>query len=92
MKNEVVPITDYMVTDEHGKPTPFLSKPTTGTGFFSDPEKLEYMVAVDWIKTLPLDQAIKEKGFFGNQHSVAAPKAPKWEHTVQRLKQRFGIA
>ena len=47
--------------------------------------------AVNWIKTVPLNEAIKEKGFFGNQNSVAAPKAPKWDHTVQRLKQRFGI-
>jgi len=32
-----------------------------------------------------------QKGFFGNQNSVAKPKAKKWVHTVERLKSRFGI-
>ena len=45
---------------------------------------------VDWIKTLPLDQAIKEKGFFG-QNSVAKPKAKRWIHTIERLKKRFEV-
>jgi hypothetical protein len=51
-------------------------------------ERWEYYVRVDWIKTVPLEKAIKEKGFFGNQNSVARPKARKWVHTIERLKQR----
>jgi hypothetical protein len=43
------------------------------------------------LKALPLSEAIKEKGFFGNQNTVAQPKAPKWQHTVERLKKRFGV-
>lgn len=35
---------------------------------------------------------IGEKGFFGNQNSVARPTAANWNYTVQRLKERFGIA
>lgn len=57
-----------------------------------DPEKTEYMVPVDWIATVPLEEAIKEKGFFGNQNTVAKPKTPKWDHTVERLKKRFRVA
>jgi hypothetical protein len=30
-------------------------------------------------------------GFFGNQNTVARPKSSKWRHTVERLKQRFGV-
>lgn len=56
-----------------------------------DPEKAEYLVKVKWIKTVPESQAIKEKGFFGNQNTVARPRTPKWEHTVERLKKRFGL-
>lgn len=52
---------------------------------------MEHYVPVQWIETVPLDQAIKEKGFFGNQNSVAKPKAKKWVHTVERLKVRFGL-
>ena len=55
-------------------------------------EEQEYYVKVDWIKTVPLDNAIKEKGFFGNQNSVAKPKAKKWIHTIERLKKRFEIS
>ena len=46
---------------------------------------------VDWIDTVPLKDAIKEKGFFGNQNTVAKPRAKKWRHTVERLKKRFDV-
>jgi hypothetical protein len=65
-----------------------------GKGIFrnqGDEEKSEYLVKVKWIKTLDLDQAIKEKGFFGNQNTVCKPVTKKWQHTVERLKTRFGI-
>lgn len=57
-----------------------------------DEEKLEHFVRVEWVHTVPLEQAVREKGFFGNQNSVAKPKSRKWGHTVERLKQRFGAA
>lgn len=56
-----------------------------------DPEKAEYVVLVDWIKTVPESQAVKEIGFFGNQNSVCRPKDQKWEYTVERLKKVWGI-
>ncbi len=54
-------------------------------------ENAEYFVKVDWLKTVPNSKAISEKGFFGNQHTVARPRTEKWEHTVMRLKMKFGI-
>ncbi len=54
-------------------------------------DKREYFVRVRWIKAVPLNQAVKERGFFGNQNSAAKPTAAKWVHTVARLKQRFTI-
>lgn len=30
--------------------------------------------------------AVSEVGLFGNQNSIAKPKALKWEHTISRLK------
>lgn len=56
-----------------------------------DDEKSEYLVKVDWIKTLDLSLAIKEKGFFGNQNTVCKPVTKKWQHTVERLKKRFEV-
>ena len=54
-------------------------------------ENAEYLVRVDWIKTVPIDQAIKEKGFFGNQNTVCKPTTRSWSHTIERLKKRFEV-
>lgn len=71
---------------------PIIYADTKGQIKTSPDDKLEHFVKVDWIKTVPLRQAIKEKGFFGNQNTVAAPKTPKWNHTIDRLKQRFEVS
>lgn len=54
-------------------------------------EKAAQFVGVRWLKTVPVEEAIREKGFFGNQNTVCKPRTPRWQHTVDRLKQRFGI-
>jgi hypothetical protein len=57
--------------------------------FIDDPEKCEYFLPVKWLDTVPLDQAIREVGLFGNQNTVCAPRTQRWQHTVDRLKQVF---
>ena len=54
-----------------------------------DPEKSEYFVRVEWLDTVPESRAINEVGLFGNQNTVCQPTAPKWRHTVDRLKAYF---
>ncbi len=54
-----------------------------------DEEKCEYFVAIDWLDTKTLDDAVQEVGLFGNQNTVCKPTAPKWRTTVERLKVRF---
>ena len=51
----------------------------------------EHFVGVDWIKTVDLQEAVKERGFFGNQNTVAQPRSPKWNFTVERLKALWGV-
>ena len=58
---------------------------------FEDEDKAEYIVKVNWLKTVKRDAAISEVGFFGNQNTVAKPTAGKWNHTVDRLKSVWGI-
>lgn len=88
---KATPITNFMLADGTGQKRP-IKKVVTATPSATVPqEELEYYVKVDWIKTVPLNEAIKEKGFFGNQNSVAKPKAKKWIHTIDRLKKRFEI-
>jgi len=90
-----VPVDEFMVADKSGQKVPLESLPLKARNMgkaADNKEEAEYLVRVQWIKTVPLEQAIKEKGFFGNQNTVARPTTPKWNHTVERLKKRFGIS
>ena len=92
---DACPIDEFKVTDEHGKAVPISSlkiKAAKLTQAADDPEKAEHLVRVKWLKTVQVGKAIKEKGFFGNQNSVARPTDPKWDYTVQRLKKHFGVS
>ncbi|ASK55748.1 hypothetical protein WNA58_001147 [Vibrio cholerae] len=51
----------------------------------------QYLVPVKWIKTLPQQSAFSEIGLFGNQNTVCKPRAAKWVHTVERLKETWSI-
>jgi hypothetical protein len=57
--------------------------------FLDDPERCEYFVPVRWLQTVPLENAIREIGLFGNQNTVCQPTTPKWRSTIQRLKEKF---
>lgn len=54
-----------------------------------DAERCEYFVPVKWLDTRPLEEAIQEIGFFGNQNTVCKPRSKKWQATVERLKRIF---
>jgi len=91
----VVRVDEFMVEDGSGSKVPITKAPLKGPEIgkhADDPERSEYLVRVKWIKTVPLDKAVKEKGFFGNQNTVAKPTSPKWNYTVERLKERFGVS
>lgn len=57
--------------------------------YAEDPDKAEYFVRVEWLDTVPYDNAFNEVGLFGNQNTVCQPSTPKWRHTVERLKTHF---
>lgn len=57
--------------------------------FADDPERCEYFVPMKWVHTVPLERAVQEVGFFGNQNTVCKPTTPKWRSTVERLKGVF---
>lgn len=92
--DSVVPVDDFIVKDENGTAVPILSlnlKAANHHTLKASSEKAEHMVRTKWIKTVPEIEAIKEKGFFGNQNTVAKPRTPKWDYTIERLKKKFGI-
>lgn len=57
----------------------------------SSDDNAEYIVRIEWIKTVKVDKAVKEVGFFGNQNTVCKPTANKWIHTVERLQNLWNI-
>ncbi len=90
-----VPVDDFHVTCDDGTKRRILETDArigNKTLYSEDPDRCEYMVRVNWLNAVSEGQAIKEKGFFGNQNTVARPTKPKWVHTVARLKERFGIS
>lgn len=85
---------EHRISDDNGKQIPILqscARIGNRTRYADDPEGCEYLVRVNWLKTLDRVSAIKEKGLFGNQNTVARSTKPKWGYTVQRLKARLGI-
>jgi hypothetical protein len=87
----VVPLDELTVTVD-GNDVLFASLPEAEK-YRGDvnPENQAFFVPITWVHSVPLAEAVKEVGFFGNQNTVAKPKSEKWEHTVAVLKQRFGI-
>lgn len=84
---------DFTITGPEGE-TPALDVLLQGNyhrEYAGDDERTEWFVPVEWQKVVPLDQAVKEIGFFGNQNTVCKPTSQKWRSTVLRLKERFGI-
>lgn len=56
-----------------------------------DEEHGEEVVAVDWIRAVDQQDAVRELGFFGNQNTVAQPRVEKWGQTVDRLKELWRV-
>lgn len=87
------PITEFKVVTSEGE-RPAMDALTGGTyhrEHVEDPERMEYFLPVRWIHAVPLSEAVDEIGLFGNQNTVCKPVTPKWRHTVERLKERWGL-
>jgi hypothetical protein len=86
----VQPISDFMV-DVSGVPTPFVDAPLAGTYMkhrADDPELRAYFVRVEWIKTLPKQDAYWETGMYANQNTVTRLRN---RFTLERLIQHFEL-
>ena len=85
--------TDFRLT-QNGVERPALDLLTAAgyhREYVDDPERCEYFVSVQWLHSVPLAEAVKEVGFFGNQNTICRPTTPKWRWTVDRLKERFDL-
>jgi hypothetical protein len=85
-----VPVRDFMVQAD-GQANPILEMPLKAPNMgqhADDPELSEYLVRVDWTKTVPADKAIWEKGMFANQNSACKLRN---KFTLEKLTERFGL-
>jgi hypothetical protein len=83
-------VSDFTV-EVDGDSKPILEAPLSARGMgqhAGDAELSEYVVRVKWIKTVPKEQAIWEKGMFANQNSAARLRN---QFTLTRLTDRFGL-
>lgn len=60
--------------------------------YINDSDLSEYFVPIEWLQTIPVEQAIREVGMFGNQNTVCRPTTPKWRWTIELLKERFQMS
>lgn len=90
VKEPVVPVSDFRVEVE-GKEIPILQAPLQARNMGEDmdnPELSEYVVGVDWLKTVPVRDAIRQKGFFAKQNTVCRLSS---SFTINTLIEVFGI-
>lgn len=86
----VKPVTEFMVTTPDGE-TPILDLPVKAPNMGKgkdDSDLSEYLVAIDWIKTLPREKAYWEKGMYANQNTVTKLRN---KFTLDRLVEHFGL-
>lgn len=83
-------INDFTV-DVDGQQVPILDAPLKAPGMglgADDEEQSEYVARVEWLKTLPKEKAIREKGMFANQNTVVRLRDP---FTLERLVEAFAL-
>lgn len=87
----VVPMKEFMV-DHKGQKIPITQAPLEsqkmGKGDQSDPDKAEYMVRVEWIRTILVEEAYWEKGMYANQNTVTKLRN---KFTLEKLIKRFDL-
>ena len=90
VQGKSVPVTAFRVR-HNGRKVPVLEAPLKVPNLAEnarDPEKHESFVPVEWIKTLPREQACWGKGLFAVQHTACRLRN---QFTLQRLIKRFGL-
>lgn len=91
VKETARPVTEFTVPLD-GKEVPLLETPLKAQKMgdsSADPEKCEHVVRVEWIKTVPKNDAFWEKGMFAVQHTACRLRN---RFTLDRLTQHFGLS
>jgi hypothetical protein len=84
-------VENVTVLGPDGQPVPLLEaelSATTMNHHPGDPDLGETVVRVEWIKTVPIEEAYSETGLFGNQNSACKLRD---EVTIEKVSERFGV-
>lgn len=87
---QVVPATEFNV-EVDGQRVPLLQAPKKATKMdehVGDPDKVEQVVRVRWLRAVPMEEAYWEKGLFAKQHSACKLCS---RFTIERLAAHFGL-
>ena len=87
---EAKPITEFDVQLD-GRRAPLLEAPIQAGNFnrhLGDPDRMEHLVRVDWIRDRDREDAIWEKGFFANQNTACKLRN---RFTFETLIDRFDL-
>lgn len=90
VKEPTVKVSDFKVAVD-GVEKPILETPLKAPKmgeYADDSDKSEYLVRVEWLKTVPAEQAVWEKGMFANQNSACKMRST---FTIERLVKHFGL-
>ncbi|MCL5275161.1 MAG: hypothetical protein M1434_10525 [Chloroflexi bacterium] len=90
VKEPAVRVSDFQVSVD-GVNKPILEAPLQAQKMgdnFDDADKSEYLVRVEWLKNVPIEQAVWEKGMFANQNSACKLRSA---FTIDRLILRFHL-
>ncbi len=90
VEEEIQPVTEFVVKVD-GRETPILEAQLKAKNMehdLDDPDRCEHLVRVDWLKTLPTEEAYWEKGMFANQNTACRLRN---RFTLERLKQHFNL-
>ncbi len=85
-----VPVREFEVV-VNGEKTPILQAQLEAPSMAEnadDPERSEYLVRVEWTKTLSVQEAIWEKGMYANQNSATKLRN---RFTLERLTELLGL-
>ena len=89
VKEKAVRVKEFMVAQNLELPILEADLQAPKMGENADDEELsEYLVRIDWTKTVPLDQPVWEKGMFANQNSACKLRN---KFTIERLSALFNL-
>lgn len=93
VKSDAVPLREFMID---GRPaTDVLDASRYYVEHSDDPERAEYFVRIDWDRTVPKSDAIKNGDdgilYWFRGDAVARPRTKRWLQTVEFLRRKFGV-